>query len=267
VKLSHILRGNQLVFNRIADIVGKYETFSEFYANTPDQKKFVSVLTETGIITEQELPAYFDGNTFTETGKDFIEQMLGAMVLNRESLLASNLPGVKRYRQIIITSLPVLIANANLKEGSLNACLNKSILFLYAMHNTNSTLFDMLNQQNMFEQVTYQRKAVIISQLLMQGRNAFKKTFESYNQAIKSEESASLFGDKKSPDQIFTLIIESKIPANEIQVINGSSMVMGTEKKAPKKEEKITNGFPASKYQKAVDTIKAMIQKLYKKYF
>jgi hypothetical protein len=198
IKLSHILRNNQAIFSRISEIIGKYETFSEFYASASDTNRFAKALTESGILTDQELPAFYESGSFTEQGKDFIEQMLGAMVLNRESLLASNLPGVKKYRQTLITSLPVLIANAKLNQGSLNNELNQAVMFLYDMAKTNSTLFDVLNQASLFDKIEYNRKAVVIAQLLSMGRNHFKQTFEKYNAAIKSEESASLFGDKKA---------------------------------------------------------------------
>jgi hypothetical protein len=263
IKLSQILRNNKLVFSKLSDIIGKYETFTEFYANSNDTLAFAKALIENGILTQQELPAFFEAGTFTEQGKDFIEQMLAAMVLNRDSLLATNLAGVRKYRQTLITSLTVLIANAQLKDGSLNESINKSIMFAYEMANTNSTLFDILNQQQLFKKVFYNRKAVVLKCLLDAGRNTFKQTLENYNNAIKNEENAGLFGDKLGPDKIFKLIIESKISKQDLMIIDNSKLV--TEKDTIE-EEPID--MPPMKDgvrlidKKSIDKLEAYLKKL-----
>jgi len=262
IKLSHILRSNKGCFDSIADIVGEYETFSEFYQRLQPQVKLIKVVLDCNIITEQELPAYFVGGVITEAGKDFIEQMLGSMVLGKDALIATNLAGVKQYRQTLITSLPVLIANANLHDGSLNKELNLAIMFLYDMASTSSTLFDVLNSQTMFEQKMFNYKAVVLSQLLMQGRNKFKKTLEKYNQGVKSEQSASLFGDKKNSNEIFELIIAAVVPEKDLKVINRSKLVLkGTGKKA--EPEPITKGFPI---EKQVEKLNKEVDRLWLKY-
>lgn len=266
IKLSQILRNNKLVFSRLSDIIGKYETFTEFYANHHDTANFAKALVSNGVLTEQELPAFYEGGDFTEGGKDFIEQMLAAMVLNKDSLLATNLPGVKKYRQTLITSLTVLIANSQLSTGSLNNFLNQAIMFAYEMAKTDSTLFDILNQQQLFEKVSYNRKAVVLNRLLDSGRNNFKQAIEKYNEAIKKEEVPSMFGDKLGPDQIFKLVIESKISKQDIDIINASKLVVdGNNKSEPVKEE-IHTGFPIDKYSESVKKVKGLIEGLVEKY-
>jgi len=266
IKLSHILRNNPGIFGRIAEIVGKYETFSEFYAVSNDTNRFAKVLIESGILTEQELPAFYESGQFTEQGKDFIEQMLGAMVLNRDSLLASNLPGVRQYRQTLITSLPVLIANAKLQKGNLNEPLNQAIIFLYQRAKSKSTLFDILNQTTMFEKVEYNRKAVILSCLLEAGRNTFKQSIEKYNDAIKAEEAGSLFGDKKDPDEIFKLVIESKISKEQISIIDRSKLVVDHAVKQEIKPESKTSGFPIEGIKQKAQELSAKIDAVIEKY-
>jgi hypothetical protein len=58
IKLSHILRENKIAFSRLSEIIGKYETFTEFYANSHDTALFAKELVINGILTEQELPAW-----------------------------------------------------------------------------------------------------------------------------------------------------------------------------------------------------------------
>lgn len=262
IKLSHILRNNRKCFESISNSINDFETFSEFYAKPLAQQKLAKIMLDCSIVAEQELSAYFVGGLFTEAGKDFIEQMLGAMVLNKDALIATNLAGAKKYRQTLITSLPVLIANANLPIGKLNKELNQAILFLYDMVKNSSPLFDILNQQSMFNQSMYDYKAVILSQLLILGRNTFKKTLEKYNQAIKNEESASLFGDKKPTSEIFELIIAKAIPDNELKVIYNSRLIIGRPD-IPEEKEAISKGFPINR---KVRELAEQVDKLYQKY-
>jgi len=231
IKLSNVLNNSPNCLNAIADVIGDVETFSEFYSNIAPQKKLLNKFLECELILDIEIPMYFEGNTFNANGKNFIEQVLASSVLDEDSLIVSEQDGVKRLRQIIITSLPVLMANKQLKEGaSLNYYLNKALVFQYNMIKGNFKFGDFLKQTSMFTNERYDYKAVVLNRLLNVGRNVFKSTIANYNQAIISEEAPSMFGDTKTKDEIFETIVSTKIPQQEEAQIMASNNVEGKPK-------------------------------------
>jgi len=118
VKLANILRENERCRNVILAVVDGYETFSDLYApaGRNDRKKLVQAFIDCGLIPEQQMMSYYTEGEFTDAGKDFLESVLSAMILSPDALTVAGLEGVKRLRQTIISSLPVLISNQNLPE-------------------------------------------------------------------------------------------------------------------------------------------------------
>lgn len=222
IKLGKILASSDRCELVIADIVGKYETFTDFYSNLADQKALKDQLISCNILTTQELPAYFFERGFTEQGKELIENLLAGMVLSKEALIASNEGGARTYRQTIITSLPVLTANLGLgDEYSLLPVLNEALMFQTQMTNSKISFEDILNQQNIFGEKP-SREAVIMNRLLASGRNKFKGAMEGYNASVTDNQNASLFGEKPTKDEIFETYITNKIDANDRKAISMS---------------------------------------------
>ena len=121
IKLSNILLENTRCKNVILSIIDGYDTFSDLYSPIAknDRKKLVENLVSCSLITENQLPNYYDNGEFTDAGKDFVEMLLSSIILTPNALRVSNVEGVKRLRQIIIGSLPLLVTNENLGIGSL----------------------------------------------------------------------------------------------------------------------------------------------------
>ena len=105
-----ILNSNEVCKRVISDIVGSYETFSDFYSNSSDQKLMASTLVECNILTTQEIPSFYSDQGFTTEGKELIENLLAGLVLSKPALIIAD-NRVKNFRRIIITSLPILTAN------------------------------------------------------------------------------------------------------------------------------------------------------------
>ncbi len=239
IKLSNILRENTRCADIIAEITGEYETFSEFYVNIPGQKRLAKALVECNLLTEQELPAYFSETTFTETGKEFIENLLAALVLNREALLATEQPGVKATRQKLITSLPVLMKNAVLPEGSLIQNINDAVILQQIIKTSGSEFPDFIRQRNLFG-TKYDRKTVYLNSLINSGKFKFKQAIEGYNDAILKNQGASLFGEKPSLDEIFDHWIKGGVSDTDQRLIEGSDVVSrGDFKLSPEQIAKI----------------------------
>lgn len=234
IKLSNILRENSRCAEIIAEITGEYDTFSEFYSNIIGQKKLAKTLIECNLLTEQEMPAYFSDTTFTETGKEFIENLLAALILDREALMAAEQPGIKAMRQKLITSLPVLMKNASLPEGSLKAYINDAVIFQQIMKTSGSEFIDFIRQANLFG-TKYNRKTVYMNRLIHQGKLVFKSCIEKYNSAILQNQGESLFGDKPSIDDLFNQFIKKYVSETDQRLIEKSDVVSKDDEKAVEK--------------------------------
>lgn len=265
VKLSKIVRENERLFSRVAELIQNYETFSELYSNARDSKRLSDVLVENGIWTQAELPQFYD-NGFTAQGKEFVETLLAAMVLNKDTLLATSLPGVKSLRAMIITALPVLVANGNLpdEEGRLIESLNEAILLEHYMEKSKLSFADALRQASMFsDSGKWTKRACYLNRLLSLGRNTFKKAFESYNKAVLSEQNASMFGDKMSVFDIFKAVIVSKISQVDQNVIENSPLVICCrEQKEKEAKEAETPAKQKTKVEKPIRLNKAQKEKV-----
>lgn len=251
IKLGKILQGSDKCTSIISEIVGRYETFSEFYANLGDQKLLKDTLIDCNILTTQEIPAYFYERGFTESGKELVENLLAGMVLSKESLLASNEGGAKAFRQTIITSLPVLISNLALGEFSLNTYINDALLLQAKMTNSKLSFTDYLVQTNIFDEKTSEW-GVYMNRLLASGRNKFKGAIEDYNSSVLENSGESLFGAPPTKEEIFEAHIIKKIEPSERSIIE-NAYPKGKEKKEsevieqktiePKMETKTLNPF------------------------
>lgn len=221
VKLGKILQTNERCSTLIGDIVGKYETFSDFYSNITDQKTLMETLINCNILTTQEKPMYFYERGFTEQGKEFVENLLVGLVLNKEALLDMN-ENVKKYRGTIITSLPVLSANSTLGEFSILDDLNRAITLEAKIVNSGLDFKDWINQLNMFEDKPADN-VLYLNRLLASGRNKFKGEIEGYNDSVRQNQGESLFGDAPSKQDIFDAHIVQVLPKEELQLIQNSA--------------------------------------------
>lgn len=221
LKLGKILESSKSCTDIISNVVGKYETFSEFYANRSDQNEIKNTLVDCNILTVQELPSYYTEIGFTEQGKELIENLLAGLVLSKDALIASNEGGARKFRQTIITSLPILTANKSLPENSLNSALNEALIMEAAMSSTSIPFNDYVGQIDMFG-VVISEEGKVLNRLLASGRNNFKRSIEAYNQSVLDNQGESLFGEKPSKDEIFTVHIKSKIDKEDRKLIENS---------------------------------------------
>lgn len=225
IKLSNILRENEKCRQVVISIVDGYETFSEFFGPGAqpgnDRRKMLQAFMDCGLIPAARVPEYYSDNMFTEAGKDFIENVLASIILDPDSLKVAGAEGVKRFRQILITSLPVLIANENLSQGSLKKYINEAIIIQYRLQPFGS--FDeYLVNQSLFEEDTPDVKSFYINRLLDQGRNKFKEQIIRYNEAIKSNSGSGLFGESAqlTPDEIFQKTIVAVLHPVDVRLID-----------------------------------------------
>ena len=247
IKLGKILASNENCKSVISSIVGQYDTFTDFYANGNDQKKMINTLLECDILTQQELPSFVEGNGFTSQGKELIENLLAGLVLTKNALIVAD-QKAKRFRQIIITSLPVLSANSTLGADSLQSPISNAVLLEGTIKSSGLSFDDWIVQQNMFD-TPPASETLILNRLLSTGRNSFKRAIEKYNAAILSNKTESLFGDTMSQSEIFEKIITAAILPNDAETIkNLSSTPKKIETPIKLKPEAMPNQFINGNY-------------------
>ena len=168
IKLSSILNSNERCKNAIIHIIDGYDTFSDLYSpnGRNDRKKLAENFVQCGLIPEAQLPIYFDAGEFTENGKDYIETLLSAIILDADALKVLGVEGVKKYRQTLISSLPVLIANETLKEGSLKKDISDAIVIQYKIVQSGGSLSDYTHSQSLFSEDKPSEKGLYINCLL-----------------------------------------------------------------------------------------------------
>jgi len=217
IKLSSILNSNERCKNAIIHIIDGYDTFSDLYSPTGriDRKKLAENFVQCGLIPEAQLPIYFDNGEFTENGKDYIETLLSAIILDADALKVLGVEGVKRYRQTLISSLPVLIANETLKEGSLKKDISDAIVIQYKIVQSGGSLSDYTHSQSLFSEDKPSEKGLYINSLLRVGKNTFKAAIKKYTDAAKSNEGVSLFGENMSIAEIFDKTIKAVVDESD----------------------------------------------------
>jgi len=220
IKLGKLVDDNEQCKNTIGEIVGRYETFSEFYSNFNDQKTMFDSLISCNILTTQEKPKYWYERGFTDQGKELIENLLAGMVLSKAALIIAN-DTARKFRAIIITSLPVLILNNSFGSESLSKQLNEAIEVEGKIKASKLDFSNWINQISLFDKPP-SIEALYLNRLLASGRNNFKRSLENYNSSVQSNQGESLFGEKPSQEEIFTAHIINKIPEADKKLIQNT---------------------------------------------
>lgn len=228
VKLGNILRENERCRSVILSIIDGYDTFTELYDSKAraDRQRLVKTFVDCGLINEAKLPDYYNDGEFTEGGKDFIENVLAAIVLSPDALKVAGSAGVRRLRQTIVSLLPVLISNDNLDEGSLKAFIAQAVIFQYKMSKVGD-FRDYVLSQDLFLEEAIPAQAVYLNRLFNEGRNRAKAALVKYNESVRSNAGQSLFlGEKLTLPHIFTATIAAAIAPEDgalIEKIYGSA--------------------------------------------
>jgi predicted kinase len=221
VKLANILRENERCRNVILNVIDGYETFSDLYGpqGRNDRKKLVGAFIDCGLIPEQQMVSFYSEGEFTDAGKDFLESVLSAMILTPDALNVAGLEGIKRLRQIIISSLPVLITNQNLGEASLQPYISEAVVLEHKIRQVGD-FSTYIRSQNLFGDENFNEKSFVLNRLLNEGRNTFKDAIKKYNESVKANTGPSMFaGEQLTPQQIFDAVIFRAIPENDQHLI------------------------------------------------
>jgi hypothetical protein len=221
IKRSNIIRGNNTLKNKVLEIVGRHETMSDLFANKADTKLLIENLVSNEVILPQEVAEFVNKDgTLTDSGKDLVNDILIATVLNAETLRATE--NVKGFRNKLINSLPLLSANYGLGDYSLEQEINDAIKLQsdVAAWGNQEDFWKYINQLGVFDVVN--PNTVIINRLINSGKNNFKDFVRIYNQSAGTDE-MNLFGagEVLTKQQIIDNLKKSKLNEDERKIIAG----------------------------------------------
>jgi len=247
IKRSSIIKADKALKGKILDIVGRHETMSDLFENRQDRKELFNLLVTNNIILKQETPKYLtDKGEFTPEGKDIVNDILIATILNPKTLEATN--SVKAFRNKIINSLPVLSANYKLGDNSLEQNINDAVLLQskIASMGSQEEFWTHLGQIGMFDVVD--PDVVVINRMINNGADKFKKFIVAYNKSMEIDEESNLFGGDEvlTKQQVIDNLKQSNLNENERKVIaNLEELYAANEQKRPSGNVEVVGGDEA----------------------
>jgi len=258
IKLSKILETQPKCKETIQSIVGQYETLSDFYANYNDCKNVIDALLGCNILNTQELPAYFGDRTFTEAGKDLLENTLLGSILSPEALSVAD--NQKRIRNMLVTSLPVLSLNNTFSNYSLIPEINEALLLENQISSSKLGFKDWLTQYPLFDEKP-KIDIVFMNRFLHLGRNTFKASIEQYNNSASQNQGSMLFGEPITKQELFNNFVKNKLDEDTIKIIEKVYSVTSEKEIKNEKQTMDENMFSNGDWYKSFpDKVLATIQ-------
>lgn len=204
VKMGKVV--NDALFGRIMDMVSKYDTLGEFYADDNATYAVVKQLAEADIIPQTEMAHLFDGGKLSEAGQSMIEGVMIGKVFQANPDAVRQITEVKSMRQAVMTALQDIVQNNRLGGGyNLSNELAEAVNLVYrarkAGYKLGQHVSDFAHQGNLFEYdegatvADFNNMAVMmLADVLNDGRSTqLKKVIAFYNE--QATDAAQGIGD------------------------------------------------------------------------
>ena len=204
VKMGKVV--NDALFGRIMDMVSKYDTLGEFYADDNATYAVVKQLAEADIIPQTEMAHLFDGGKLSEAGQSMIEGVMIGKVFQANPDAVRQITEVKSMRQAVMTALQDIVQNNRLGGGyNLSNELAEAVNLVYRARKAGYKLGQHVSyfahQGNLFEYdegatvADFNNMAVMmLADVLNDGRSTqLKKVIAFYNE--QATDAAQGIGD------------------------------------------------------------------------
>jgi hypothetical protein len=220
-ELATTLREQIMCETTIPNILGEFDTLSDFYADRAAVRRMITAMQQCSVLNEQDMPAYVENGLFTEDGKTLLETVLGALILETDTLRIANRDGVRSLRAAVVNALPVLIANKNLPEGvTLLQYVNNAVRYQGALVASGLTWENFVNQGNMFEAEKADCNTVYMNRLMAQGQRVFRDAIRKYNESQAQAGSRALFSSEVvTPEEAFKGYIIARLDTDTVKRI------------------------------------------------
>jgi hypothetical protein len=204
VKMGKVV--NDALFGRIMDMVSKYDTLGDFYADDNATYAVVKQLAEADIIPQTEMAHLFDGGKLSEAGQSMIEGVMIGKVFQANPDAVRQITEVKSMRQAVMTALQDIVQNNRLGGGyNLSNELAEAVNLVYRARKAGYKLGQHVSyfahQGNLFEYdegatvADFNNMAVMmLADVLNDGRSTqLKKVIAFYNE--QATDAAQGIGD------------------------------------------------------------------------
>lgn len=203
---------NRTVNDKVVGVIGRvfdeHDNMSDFYGTPKSTRKVFDALEQSGVLSQDEMPTYYDRKTgvVTASGKEFLENLLTSKLVNETSLSLMNQNGIRGFRNKILKAiLPLMEAKGLGKEWDLGNIIDNAIRLKNDLLSNGMGKEDFLSQKDLFNEKKYSKEDVAMFDRLEGGALAFKKFADEYVARAKDAAAGQqdIFGGgKKSREDI-----------------------------------------------------------------
>jgi N12 class adenine-specific DNA methylase len=263
---------NPEAVSTISSLLDEKENLSDVYSDPALCNQIKNLLIRHGVITENEIPEWFDNGRLSAVGKDNLENILLGSALDEDAI--RRIQDMPEIRQPVLKAIMQITANKALGDYSLKDEISQAIKLLHeARRDTTKrgdTVDDYMRQQNMFGNNPtdlYNATVQMLANAMNKGQRFFKDFMESYNNQAKPASQGQLelmTGDVKPKDEIIKDILKSQgyeqgtrtteqtERSNERQIHNDEQSVSGSNEDSSGEEK--PNEQQITEVRKDVDT-------------
>ena len=137
VKLGKVV--SDKTFNRIIDIINRFDTLGDFYADDKATSDAIRELQSDGVLSQAQMAEMYDGGGISAIGKEILENTLIGKAFESNPNAVREITEFKSMRQSIITALAEISNNLSLgKDYSLESELAQAIDLVYQARKSDS---------------------------------------------------------------------------------------------------------------------------------
>lgn len=144
VKLGKVV--SDKTFNRIIDIINRFDTLGDFYADDKATSDAIRELQSDGVLSQAQMAEMYDGGGISAIGKEILENTLIGKAFESNPNAVREITEFKSMRQSIITALAEISNNLSLgKDYSLESELAQAIDLVYQARKSGSKFGELVS--------------------------------------------------------------------------------------------------------------------------
>lgn len=204
IRIAQQLEDNQNCKDALINLVSGYDMPSELRNHPEGVRSYRKILLDCGLINNNQIAQLFTQTGFTDAGNVLYLTILSSLILYPKTLQISQNDGVKRSTKSLTNAIIPAIKNEQFKIGSLTDSINRAILLQSKAVGAEMTVAQFISEPEMFgEDVPMDLSSSVIAVYLSKGGNAFKQKLLTYNASMEQNQTAGMFGDPMSPEEVF----------------------------------------------------------------
>ena len=224
-----VAKAKTLTPDEVGAIISEIEgngSLDAFFGNPKAINDLVKMLVSKGIIGQNDVPQYMDGqDRLSAQGKEFVKNLLLGAIFKPETIRMLGVDSALKTKAI--NGVRAVMENMKLGDYSLRDEIDNAISLLYEARRSNMSVDDLLRQSNAFEENArdkYSMMAQALAQAL-EGKSStlFRDLLGEYNDIAKNyntQEGSLDFYEHLSPEELVKefLDVSKTIKNNDIKL-------------------------------------------------